>query len=158
MSKSRQFAKLLGSGNGLTGLTLMPSLAGKEGKTLQVMADGSAAWVELDALPARTGKEGKTLQVMADGSADWVAVDALPSQSGKTDTYLKTNGTIATWEEVVQITSEFHGFEIDKNNHKLLWTHTSGDFSTSNYDQWVEGQSDQIYRVNNATGKLEVTY
>ncbi len=93
MSKSRQFSKLLGSGNGLTGLTLMPSLV---------------------------GKEGKTLQVMADGSTDWVAVDALPSQSGKTDTYLKTNGTIATWEEVVQITSEFHGFEIDKNNHKRI--------------------------------------
>lgn len=153
MSRARELSKLLGTGGG----SLLPAKSGNAGKYLQVKSDGSKAeWVDI--FPSKTGKEGKTLQVAADGSINWAAVDSLPPQSGKNNMYLKTDGSDAEWEEVEQVTSEFHGFEIDINNHKLMWTHTDGHFSTANYVQWVEGQSDQIYAINNSTGNLEVTY
>jgi hypothetical protein len=48
-------------------------------------------------LPSQSGNSGKYLKT--DGTvASWQTVDTLPSQTGNSGKYLKTNGTTATWE------------------------------------------------------------
>jgi hypothetical protein len=66
------------------------------GQTYDLSANRS--WT-VSTLPSQTGNAGKYLKT--DGTvASWQTVDALPSQTGNSGKFLTTNGTVASWQNL----------------------------------------------------------
>jgi hypothetical protein len=73
-------------------------------------------------LPSQSGNSGKYLKT--DGSiASWQNVDSLPLQTGNSGKYLKTNGTTATWEvsDGLPAQTGYNGRILTTNGTSAAW-------------------------------------